>query len=175
MASSSENISPELFKKAQTKVEEALNEVRRISRNLIPPALQDLDFRDAIIELFNQYAQFEKIIFNIDCSTNAVKGIEFNAQRNIYRIVQELINNTVKHSKADKVNVLFRRTPSRLFIEYFDNGVGFDIKKVKRGVGLNSIENRAYFYGGKTEIKSSKNKGTHYIFELPLHNIINKS
>ena len=175
MASSSENISPELFKKAQSKVEEALNEVRRISRNLIPPALQDLGFRDAIIELFNQYAQFEKIIFNIDCSTNAVKDIEFNAQRNIYRIVQELINNTVKHSQANKVNVVFRRTSNRLFIEYFDNGVGFDTKKVKRGVGLNSIENRAYFYGGKTGIKSSKNKGTHYIFELPLNNILNKN
>jgi PAS domain S-box-containing protein len=175
MASSSENISRELFKNAQIKVEEALNEVRRISRNLIPPALQDLGFRDAIIELFNQYAQFEKIIFNIDCSTNAVKGIEFNAQRNIYRIVQELINNTVKHSKADKVNVVFRRTVNRLFIEYFDNGVGFDTKKVKRGVGINSIENRAYFYGGKTDIKSSKNRGTHYIFELPLNNITSKS
>lgn len=175
MASSSENISPELFKKAQTKVEDALNEVRRISRNLIPPALQDLGFREAIIELLNQYAQFEKIIFNIDCSNNAVKDIEFNAQRNIYRIVQELINNTVKHSQADKVNVIFRRTSNRLFIEYFDNGIGFDTKKVKRGVGLNSIENRAYFYGGKTEIKSSKNKGTHYIFELPLNNILKKS
>lgn len=175
MASSSENISPELFKKAQLKVEEALNEVRRISRNLIPPALLDLGFRDAIIELFNQYAQLEKINFNIDCSSNAVKGIEFNAQRNIYRIVQELINNTVKHSKANQVNVVFRRTTTRLFIEYFDNGVGFDIKKVKRGIGLKSIENRAYFYGGKTDIKSSKNKGTHYIFELPLNNILNKN
>lgn len=89
----------------------------------------DLGFRDAIIELFNQYAQLEKISFNIDCSSNAVKGIEFNAQRNIYRIVQELINNTVKHSKANQVNVVFRRTTTRLFIEYFDNGVGFDIKK----------------------------------------------
>lgn len=175
LASSSENISSELFKKAQLKVEEALNEVRRISRNLIPPALLDLGFRDAIIELFNQYSQFEKIIFNIDCSSNAVKGIEFNAQRNIYRIVQELINNTVKHSKANQVNVVFRRTTTRLFIEYFDNGIGFDIKKVKRGIGLKSIENRAYFYGGKTDIKSSKNKGTHYIFELPLNNILNKN
>jgi PAS domain S-box-containing protein len=174
-AASSENNSPEAFKKSQLKVEEALNEVRRISRTLIPPALQDLGFRDAIIELFNQYTQFEKITFNIDCSNDAVKGIEFNAQRNIYRIVQELINNTVKHSKANKVNLLFRRTSTRLFIEYFDNGIGFDIRKVKRGVGLNSIENRAYFYGGKTDIKSSKNRGTHYIFDLPLNNILNKN
>ena len=86
-----------------------------------------------------------------------------------------LINNTVKHSKADKVNVVFRRTATNLFIEYFDNGSGFNIKNVKKGVGLNSIENRAYFYGGKTEIKTSKGKGTHYIFELPLINILNKN
>ncbi len=173
MASDSDKGTSELFNKAHTKVEQALNEVRRISRSLIPPALIDLGLKEAIIELFNQYIEIDKLKFKIECNDSDIRDIDFNVQRNIYRIIQELLNNTVKHANASTVNLIFRRTSSKLYLEYFDNGIGFDINKVKKGVGLRSIENRAYFYGGTTQIKSGKYKGTHYIFELPLKNIIN--
>ncbi len=172
MASGSDKESSNLFNKAHTKVEEALNEVRRISRSLIPPALIDLGLKDAIVELFNQYIELDKLKFKIESNTADIRDIDFNVQRNIYRIIQELMNNTIKHANASTVSLIFRRTKSKLYLEYFDNGIGFDINKVKKGVGLKSIENRAYFYGGTTEIKSGQYNGTHYIFELPLKNIL---
>ena len=133
MASQSEKLDPNLFNKAKSKVDEALNEVRRISRNLMPPALIDLGLKEAIIELFNQYADIEGIDFKFDCKANDLSDFDFDAQRNIYRIVQELINNTIKHAEASLVRLSISRLKSKLIINYQNNGKAFNISKVKMG------------------------------------------
>lgn len=158
--------------KAKQKVDDALNEVRRISRSMIPPALLDLGLKEAIIELFNQYNQVQQMNFQVTCKQNSFNGINIEVQKNIYRIVQELINNTIKHAHSTKTIFECNRTQKELVIRYSDNGVGFDPEKVKRSVGLQSINNRVYFYGGDIKMSTSKNKGTHYTIHFQLKNII---
>ncbi len=172
MAASSEKLSPELFEKAHVKVEQALNEVRRISRSLVPPALIDLGLKEAIIELFNQYADMKGMTFDIVTKNHDLSGIDMNAQRNIYRVIQELLNNTIKHAAASNVKLILKRTTQKLTIHFYNNGRVFNPDKVKKGIGLKSIMNRAYFYNGLVNIQSSKAKGTNFIIELPLKNII---
>jgi PAS domain S-box-containing protein len=171
-ASGSKQINEDYFTKAHEKVEEAINEVRRISRNLVPPALIDLSLKEAIIELFNQFDKIDHIQFEFKCKQQDLKDIDLNAQRNIYRIIQELLNNTIKHAAATKVNLTIQRNKSNLIINYYNNGQPFNPQKIKKSVGLNSINNRAYFYNGTTKIDSSKNNGTTFTIELPLSNII---
>ena len=165
---------PQLFNTAKHKVDEALNEVRRISRNLMPPALIDLGLKEAIIELFNQYADIEGIDFSFNCKTSDLSDLDFDAQRNIYRIIQELINNTIKHAKASVVKLQITRTKTKITINYQNNGKSFNINKVKMGVGLKSINNRAYFYGGTTNITSLASNGTKFTIDLPLKNLVNR-
>ena len=172
MAASSEKLSPELFEKAHVKVEQALNEVRRISRSLVPPALIDLGLKEAIIELFNQYADMKGMTFDIVTKNHDLSGIDMNAQRNIYRVIQELLNNTIKHAAANNVKLILKRTTQKLTIHFYNNGRVFNPDKVKKGIGLKSIMNRAYFYNGVVNIQSTKAKGTNFIIELPLKNII---
>ena len=172
MAASSEKLSPELFEKAHVKVEQALNEVRRISRSLVPPALIDLGLKEAIIELFNQYADMKGMTFDIVTKNHDLSGIDMNAQRNIYRVIQELLNNTIKHAAASNVKLILKRTTQKLTIHFYNNGRVFNPDKVKKGIGLKSIMNRAYFYNGVVNIQSTKAKGTNFIIELPLKNII---
>jgi PAS domain S-box-containing protein len=172
MAGNSDKMSPELFGKAQEKVEQALNEVRRISRSLVPPALIDLGLKEAIIELFNQYADIKGMSFDIVTKNHDLTGIDLNAQRNIYRVIQELLNNTIKHSGASEVKLVFKRTTQKLTIHFYNNGRVFNPDKVKKGIGLKSIMNRAYFYNGLVNIQSTKAKGTNFTIELPLKNII---
>ena len=172
MAASSEKLSPELFEKAHVKVEQALNEVRRISRSLVPPALIDLGLKEAIIELFNQYADMKGMTFDIVTKNHDLSGIDMNAQRNIYRVIQELLNNTIKHAAASDVKLTLKRTTQKLTIHFYNNGRVFNPDKVKKGIGLKSIMNRAYFYNGVVNIQSTKTKGTNFIIELPLKNII---
>jgi PAS domain S-box-containing protein len=173
MASDSPNHSPDLFKRAHDKVEEALNEVRRISRSLVPPALTDLGLKEALIELFNQHRHINSIQFTINTNHTNFDDIDLNAQRNIYRIVQELINNTIKHAEAKMVNLHISRTKTKFIITYYNNGKSFSASKVKKGIGLQSINNRAYFYGGETHIESKPKIGTTFTIELPLKNILN--
>lgn len=174
MASQSEKFSPGLFNKAHENVEKAINEVRRISRSLVPPALMDLGLKDAIVELMNQFGGVKKIQFNFVCKENEFKEIEFEAQRNIYRIIQELINNSVKYSLCDKIDLQIKQNKQKLFINYSDNGIGFDVNKVKKGLGIKSINSRVYFYQGTTLIKSIKNKGTVYNIEIPISSILKR-
>jgi PAS domain S-box-containing protein len=172
MAASSDKMSPELFGKAHQKVEQALNEVRRISRSLVPPALIDLGLKEAIIELFNQYSDIKGMSFDIVTKNHDLTGIDMNAQRNIYRIIQELLNNTIKHAAASEVKLVFKRTTQKLTLYFHNNGRAFNPDKVKKGIGLKSIMNRAYFYNGLVNIQSTKAKGTNFTIDLPLKNII---
>jgi PAS domain S-box-containing protein len=171
MAGGSDEIKPELIFKAKDKVEEALNEIRRISRNMVPPALVDLGLKEAIIELFNQFADMNQIDFNVECKKDDLNELALDAQKSIYRIVQELIINTIKHANAKKIKLVLKRTKSMLLIVYKNDGKPFNINKIKKGNGLNSITNRAYFYSGSSKIESSKME-TIFTIELPLKNII---
>jgi len=171
MAGGADEIKPELIHKAKDKVEEALNEIRRISRNLVPPALLDLGLKEAIIELFNQFNDMNQIEFNVNCKKDDLEALELDAQKSIYRIVQELIVNTIKHANAKKINLVLKRTKTMLMIVYKNDGKPFNINKIKKGNGLNSITNRAYFYRGSSKVESSKMETT-FTIELPLKNII---
>ncbi len=173
VAANNKEYDPNSFLKAQVKVKDALNEVRRISRSLAPPALIDLGLREAIVELLNQYTEIRNTVFTLTCNNKDFDKIDFNAQRTIYRVVQELVNNAIKYARANFVKLTFARTKTKLVLKYTDDGIGFNPQKVKKGVGLKSINNRIYFYGGTTNVQSIKNKGTSFTIELPLKNIIN--
>lgn len=173
VAANDKEYDPNSFLKAQAKVKDALNEVRRISRSLAPPALIDLGLREAIVELLNQYTEIRSTVFTLSCTKKDFDHIDFNAQRTIYRVVQELVNNAIKYARANSVKLTFTRTKTKLVLKYTDDGIGFNPQKVKKGVGLKSINNRIYFYGGTTNVQSIKNKGTSFTIELPLQNIIN--
>ncbi len=171
MAANAEKFGPELFLKAHKNVEKAINEVRRISRTLVPAALTDLGLKEAIIELFYQFSDVKNIKFTLDANSKHFSGLSFEAQRTIYRIVQEMVNNAVKYSKCNKINLSFNRDQSLLSIKFNDNGIGFNLNKLKKGLGLKSINNRVYFYGGTSQIKSIKGKGTSFLINFPLKSI----
>ena len=160
-----------LYIKAQAKVSAALNEVRSISRSLMPHALNELGLKEAIIELLNQYSDIRKTFFVLSCNTENFKNIEFNVQRNIYRIVEELTKNASKHSKASNVHVKFRRTKASLTLTFKDNGVGLKNKKINKGLGLKNIRNMVELYGGNLEIETDVKKGTCFNINLPLEKL----
>ncbi len=171
MAANSEKFGPELFLKAHKNVEKAINEVRRISRTLVPAALIDLGLKEAIIELFNQFSDVKNIQFKLEANSKYFNGLTFEAQRTIYRIVQEMVNNAVKYSKCNRINLSFNRDQSYLSIKFNDNGVGFNLNKLKKGLGLKSINNRVYFYGGTSQVKSVQGKGTSFVINFPIKSI----
>ena len=79
-----------------------------------------------------------------------------------------MISNSIKHSNCTAIKIDFKRTPESLQISYSDNGNGFIASKVKKGLGLKSINNRVYFYGGSININTSLKEGVKFEIILPV-------
>jgi PAS domain S-box-containing protein len=156
------------IEKAQTTLKSTIDEVRRLSRNLAPPAIKDLGFREAVIELINSYGIIPKPKFQL----NIYKGIDpkqllHEHKLMLFRVIQELSSNTFKHAKADNVVINIDHTDDYLEMYYKDDGIGFDTNHSKKGVGLKSILSRLEFYGGKIKINTHPGDGTEVIIKLP--------
>lgn len=90
----------------------------------------------------------------------------------VYRIVQELLNNTIKHANATHVNVLVMQKGQELYLSQTDNGNGMDTKLIsdaKKGFGLKSIINRLHLLNGVFEVFSTPDKGTKVLMNIPLN------
>lgn len=86
----------------------------------------------------------------------------------IYRIIQEALHNIYKHAKAQKVSVIFKRNEHIINLEIVDNGIGFDLKKVRTGIGLKNINSRVLEINGQINIVTEKNNGTKITIAVPM-------
>ena len=161
-------INSEDVDKAQTTLKSTIDEVRRLSRNLAPPAIKDLGFREAVIELINSYGIIPKPKFQLTIYKGKdPEQLLHEHKLMLFRVIQELSSNTFKHAKAE--NVIIKINYSREYLEmlYKDDGIGFDINHSKKGVGIKSIFSRLEFYGGKINFITQPGKGTEVIIKLP--------
>jgi len=154
--------------KAQTTLKSTIDEVRRLSRNLAPPAIKDLGFREAVIELINSYGIIPKPKFQL----KIYKGIDpdkllHEHKLMLFRILQELSSNTFKHAKAENVEIEISFSEAGLEMHYKDDGIGFDSSYSKKGVGLKSIFSRLEFYNGKIQMNTNPGKGLEVMINLP--------
>ncbi len=172
MLTQNESVRPEQINKAHQQVEHALKELKRISRNLVPPALVDLGLKEAIIELFNQYTELRGLQFDIRCNPAEFSTISMDVKKNLYRMIQELVSNTHKHAKARSVRLTIRKEKDKIQLEYFNDGKTFNPTRIKKGAGFESIQNRVYFYNGTFQLFSNRQDGNRFVIELPLKNIL---
>ncbi len=146
-------------------IKETIGEVKEISTTLHPHQLERLGLKKALISMINKISQSVTIKFNYEIDD--IPGlIPKEAEINIFRIVQESVNNIIKHSQATSANILLRNKENLIEIIVEDNGKGFDIYdkeiqgKLTEGLGLKSIRERARLLKGDVNIESAKGKGT---------------
>lgn len=162
----------------------AAEEVRTIARNLHPYQLEQIGLKSSIEIMVKLLTKKEglSITSSIDYTENLFSK---EKEVHIYRIVQEAFNNIIKHSKADKVQIIFginenidetnRKENLNLLLQITDNGIGFDTKKLFEknyeniGFGLSGIRERARILGAKLTIQSEYNKGTTINLIIPVY------
>jgi two-component system NarL family sensor kinase len=148
-------------------IDDTINEIRRISNNLMPSVLYSFGLTVAVNNLIKQINSFGKIKFQFETNVeniNDKKTIIY-----IYRIIQEATNNILKHSKAKNADIkLFESNKYTLLIS--DDGIGFNLDKEFKGSGngLYNLRERVLSLGGKINIETSENKGTLIIINLPI-------
>lgn len=151
--------------KSVTLTQKAINELRLLSKQLVTPVINDLNFKAAIIELVDHYKSL--YLFRIDYSLDIDEDqLDRDIQLTIYRIIQEQLNNIVKHAKATLVTITVSDIDC-LNVSVIDNGIGFNTSQIGEGMGLNNIKNRAEIFKGKVYIKSSIGNGCNLNIEFP--------
>jgi signal transduction histidine kinase len=152
-------------------LQKAIKKVREVSFELTPVLLYDMGLEEALKDLLERKLDPHQISFNLSFTINEIR-LNSNVEVIIYRIIQELLNNTLKHAKATHVNVLIMQKDRELYVSKTDNGVGMDkniLLDTKKGFGLKSIVNRIHILNGVFEIFSSPNNGTKVLMNIPLN------
>jgi signal transduction histidine kinase len=164
------HVNLEQYQKATNLLDTAVEEVRNISRNLQPGALKDLGLVSAIKDLINRFdsENYPEIYFQY---YNLEERVDEMTALSIYRIVQELINNTVKHADANEILIQITREGDEIIMEYEDDGKGINMENKKRkGMGLDNINSRVNYLKGNISVNSKQNEGVSYLIRIPYRN-----
>ncbi|MFN3178676.1 MAG: sensor histidine kinase [Thermus sp.] len=155
---------PEKLPEARKRVAEALEEVRRLSRELRMPLLDDLGLKEALLRYLEEYSKH---------------GLQVEAQLNLphlpkekevalFRVVQEALTNVLRHAQAQRVSVRLWQEGDRLFGLVKDDGRGFDPEITPPSVGLLGMQERIQSLGGSFALRSKPGQGTEVEFGVPL-------
>jgi signal transduction histidine kinase len=153
-------------------INESIQELKKLSMDVRPSILDDLGLVPALRWYIKNCASSTnaKIIFTGDIECRLSPGIETN----IYRIVQEALSNTLKHSKANKINISLKNGNNEIFLSIKDDGQGFDIEKYLKTrlkdnqLGIISIQERVTLMNGTFHIDSKIGEGTTKEIKIPV-------
>ncbi|PLX31383.1 MAG: hypothetical protein C0600_05845 [Ignavibacteria bacterium] len=163
---------PELKSDLEKTVETSsllLEDIRRITRNLRPMQLERSGLTETLRDLVQQLR--ESTPLTVDAHVDDIDGV-FSQERemDVYRIVQEGLNNTIRHSDADAVHVRIQKDNGTVRIEVSDDGKGFDLAEAtleSKGLGLQGISERVQMLGGKLHVETAPGAGTQLTASLP--------
>lgn len=147
-------------------LDNAVEQVRRISHNLVPPSLHNFDLIEAIQQFCSKQNASHSVNISFQYFGNRLVLKKEN-ETAIYRIIQELLNNIIKHSNASEALVQLNNHDSKLSITLEDNGKGFDVNTSNNGIGLQNIKSRVSFLKANLDINSTS-KGTTFSIEIDL-------
>ncbi len=158
-ASQSQDIKNEKVTKTTTLIDQAASEVRRISHNMMPHALTIAGLKDAIADIAER---LESEKYEVTLEVNELPKLDPTQEIMIYRLVQELINNIKKHAQASTVFIQLYTHENMIQLTVEDDGKGFELAqaKVKKGLGLESIESRVAYLNGRILWDSQPGIGT---------------
>lgn len=141
-------------------LDDVILQVRRISRALMPPSLEKLGLAVAVEELTDWVNKSEVMKVGYWRSGEQIR-LDNKKELAIFRIIQELLNNSIKHSNASLINIKMHFGFSIFAVSISDNGKGFEPEKiVKTGLGLKNLESRTQILNGRMKINSAPGKGT---------------
>jgi len=155
------------IKKGYDNVNLAISEIRQLSKQLVPPAL-DSTLLETLKGLAEEVQAASSIRLKLSAESFDETLLSNNLQIIIYRIIQEQINNILKHAAASQVGIILRTDERHVHIQVADDGTGFDTSQKAKGIGLRNIHSRVKFYKGSVRITSEKLKGCRLDVKIPL-------
>ncbi len=163
----------EAFTNAISLVDEGCKEVRTVSHNILPNALLKAGLAAAVREFVNR---IDQRVLKVNLFTQGLnEKIEGNIEPVLYRIIQECVNNVIKHAGANTLDIAIIKDPGEIAVTIEDNGAGFDVnsRNFRDGIGMNNIRSRVEYLNGQVEWDTAPGKGTVVMIQVPLNNVGN--
>lgn len=159
----------ELIRKASEHVDETIQRIRQIAFNLMPNTLTRKGLVAATEELISKI--MESLPLKISYQLNPIPDISLQKSINLFRMIQEIIQNTVKHAGASELFIKLDAKDKNIVLTTEDNGTGFDYEKVNdlnKGLGLRNLASRVEIMNGISAVETGPGKGVRYKFEIPI-------
>ena len=154
-------------------INEAIDTTRGIAHDLLPPVLEEFGLKQALIELVEKYERTDQLQIYLQVVNLPSLSTKSMIELNIFRIIQELVNNSIKHGKAKEISIILEKQDQEIKLYYKDKGKGFntDDKFTNgKGLGMKNIESRIQILKGKWCYESSPNQGFKATFsQIPLY------
>jgi signal transduction histidine kinase len=166
----SKQVSDPSVEQTKQMLDDTISSVRRISRDLMPSTLERFGLVQALKEMCERFSATTKLPIHFH-HHGEIEGLDKNKELMIFRITQEIINNTIKHAEATQLSISIECTDVLTLVTQ-DDGVGFDLDEQqnskRKGLGLFSIQNRSNLLGATIEFDSKPKKGTLVTLKLPM-------
>ncbi len=156
------------FERSIDMLDSSIKEMRRVAHNMMPEVLVTFGLDAALKDFCNEINKSGALKIHFESIGMENTRVDQTTSITLYRIVQELINNTMKHASAKNAIVQINKTGKQISVTVEDDGKGFDtaILKKSNGIGWNNIQNRVDFLKGKLDIQSEPGKGTSVYIEI---------
>jgi two-component system sensor histidine kinase UhpB len=164
-----ENPTKALIIKCQERIVNAINEIRNISKALVPPSVDDLGLKHSVHDLASTIGNLQKLFFDLQIDFDE-KDLSALLKVTLFRIIQEQVTNIVKYSMATQVLIKITQTNDQVTLIIKDDGVGFDVEEKRKGIGINNIYKRVEALDGEAQIISKRGKGCKISVVIPIVN-----
>jgi PAS domain S-box-containing protein len=161
-------VEPEAIKKTKEHITLAISEIRKLSHTLATPSLGTVTLAQAVNELFMDIREATSMEMKYNAAGYDETAVDRNISLMLFRIMQEQVNNIIKHARAKKVMVKITMEHGRIFLTIQDDGIGFDSTKTTGGIGLRNIRNRVECYDGTIRMISSPGNGCIFEISIPV-------
>lgn len=150
-------------------VDDSVKEVRLVSHNMMPNTLIKLGLGSAVREFITKLGNAPNLKIDLEI-VGLDTRLENQVETVLYRVIQEIINNIIKHAKASHISMQLIRHETEMNVMIEDNGIGFDTSRLENfeGIGLKGIQTRIEFLNGSVHFDSSIGRGTTVIIDIPL-------
>jgi PAS domain S-box-containing protein len=170
LAQTNAELKDELLAKSMDSINQVIQEIRHLSRSLMNSSIDDLGLLDSVQDLIENIHLTQQLRIRLKADDKIEALLEPGQKLAVFRIIQESINNVLRHARADNALIEISRKNDCLQLCIQDDGQGFSIKSVKKGVGLKNIQNRIYLINGTLQLQSEPGQGCQLTIQFPIKN-----